>query len=212
MTRALTISLVALLGAALVAATLAWQRRPGDEPQLDRQWTAQVRVIAGDGVSGWIDGPADRARFSDPFGVAVAKDGTIFVAEGGDSDRIRAILPNGRVTTFAGAGPGFVDGPREVARFSTPSAIALGPGGVLYVADTGNNAIRRIAPDGAVTTFAGDGVAGHRDGAARAGALQRSGRRSPSMRPGASSSPTPTTIASAPSRPTASFRRLPAPG
>jgi len=166
MKRALTISLVALLGAALVAATLAWRQWHRPEPQLDRQWTAQVRVIAGDGVSGWIDGPADRARFSDPFGVAVAKDGTIFVAEGGDSDRIRAILPNGRVTTFAGAGPGFVDGPREVARFSTPSAIALGPGGDLYVADTGNNAIRRIAPDGAVTTLAGDGVAGHRDGAA----------------------------------------------
>ena len=124
-------------------------------------------LLAGDGVPGVRDGARERARFSDPFGIAVGADGTVFVADAGDAQRIRRITPDGAVTTLAGGRRGFADGHGAAARFDTPSAIAIDRAGVLYVADTGNNAIRRIAPDGTVTTVAGNGVAGYRDGQAR---------------------------------------------
>src|SRR5690606_6133489 len=80
--------------------------------------------------------------------------------------RIRAIAPDGRVSTVAGGERGFADGAGTAARFDSPSGLAIDAAGILYVADTGNNAIRRIAPGGIVSTLAGDGVAGYRDGPA----------------------------------------------
>ena len=125
--------------------------------------------MAGDGVAGMRDGPAPRARFSDPFGVAAAADGTIYVSDAGDAQRVRRIAMDGTVTTVAGGGGhGHVDGPAASARFNTPSGLAIGPDGTLYVADTGNNAIRRIAPDGMISTIAGDGTPGYQDGAGAA--------------------------------------------
>ena len=142
-----------------------WRLRPRVVP-LEADWSAVVRVLAGDGVAGMRDGEADRARFSDPFGVAIAADGTIYVADAGDAQRIRRIAPDGRVSTFAGGGSGYVDGAASAARFDTPSALAIDAAGTLYLADTGNHVIRRITPDGIVSTIAGDGVAGYRDGSA----------------------------------------------
>ena len=121
-------------------------------------------VLAGNGILGWVDGAPDRARFSEPFGVAVAADRTVFVSDAGDSHRIRRISPRGDVTTFTGGGAGFVDGAAERARFSTPSGLALDANGTLYVADSGNHAVRRVTPDGHVNTLAGDGLAGYVDG------------------------------------------------
>jgi murein DD-endopeptidase MepM/ murein hydrolase activator NlpD len=91
--------------------------------------------------------------FDAPVGLAVGKDGTILV---GDScnDRIRRITREGRVETFAGDGlAGLVDGPAASARFDTPTGLALASDGALLVADTGNDAIRRIAAEGAVSTL-----------------------------------------------------------
>ncbi len=133
---------------------------------LESGWVPSVLVLAGDGVSGIRDGDATRARFSEPFGLAVGADGSIYVSDAGDADRIRRIAPDGDVFTVAGSVPGFVDGVGAAARFSTPSGLAIDAGGTLYVADTGNNAIRRITPDGRVSTYAGDGIAGDRDGPA----------------------------------------------
>lgn len=141
-----------------------WRRPPGP---LEPGWRAAVFVLAGDGASGWRDAQAWRARFSDPFGVAVRADGTVYVADAGDSQRIRAIAPDGRVTTVAGSVRGFADGAASAAQFDTPSGVAVDASGTIYVADTANNAIRRIAADGYVTTLAGDGVAGDRDGRGR---------------------------------------------
>ncbi|HEX5602268.1 MAG TPA: NHL repeat-containing protein, partial [Pyrinomonadaceae bacterium] len=120
-------------------------------------WKANVTTIAGDGSP---------LVLSDPFGVAVAADGTIYVADAGESNRIRKISPDGNVSTLAGGGEGFADGSGAAASFNTPSALALGPGGNLYVADTGNNRIRKITPDGKVSTVAGNGSAGYVDGPA----------------------------------------------
>ena len=135
----------------------AWNLRPR-KPQLEPGWNATVVVLAGGG---------ERTYFDDPFGIAVRPDGTIFVSDGVDAPRVRALFPNGRIADVAGGTPGFQDGPGSTARFQTISGVALGPDGSLFVADTGNNAIRRIAPDGNVITIAGDGVAGYQDGPAR---------------------------------------------
>lgn len=131
---------------------------------LSEAWIAEVRVLAGDGTDGVREGDPSRARFSDPFGVAVRSDGTIFVADAGNANRIRGISPDGRVFTLAGGRVGFADGSGTAARFNAPSGLAVDANGIIYVADTGNNAIRRVTPDGYVTTIAGDGDAGFRDG------------------------------------------------
>src|SRR5687767_618192 len=148
-----------------MGATYVWWRlQPPRLPPLERDWSATVSVLAGDGVQGMADGPAERARFSEPFGIAAALDGTIFVADAGHADRIRRISPDGRVSTLAGGAPGFADGAGALAAFSTPSGLALAADGSVYVADTGNHAIRRVAPDGRVSTLAGDGTPGFADG------------------------------------------------
>jgi len=156
---------IALLVAGASYALWQWRLQVRVGP-LEPDWPAVVTVLAGDGVAGMRDGDASRARFSDPFGVAVAADGSIYLADAGDAQRIRRITPDGRVSTLAGGGLGYVDGAGSIARFDTPSALAIDAAGALYVADTGNHVIRRITPDGLVSTIAGDGVAGYRDGPA----------------------------------------------
>ena len=130
-------------------------------------WKANVTTLAGDGSPRVRDAnPATQAAFSDPFGVAVAADGTVYVADAGESNRIRKITPDGAVATFAGGSEGFADGLATSASFNTPSGLAIDLDGNLYVADTGNNRIRKITPEGQVSTVAGDGTAGYRDGPA----------------------------------------------
>ena len=130
-------------------------------------WRAHVTTLAGDGSPLFHDSPqATQAAFSDPFGVAVATDGTIYVTDAGESNRIRKITPQGVVTTLAGGSEGFSDGGGTAASFNTPSGLALDSDGNLFVADTGNNRIRKVTPDGQVSTVAGDGTAGYIDGPA----------------------------------------------
>ncbi len=128
-----------------------------------------ITTLAGTGVAGSKDGAAILATFNAPTGVAVGADGVVYVADTGNH-RIRKIA-NGQVTTFAGAGAGFVNGFGTAAQFTSPADIAITRGGVLYVADSGNNRIRRIAPSGKVTTAAGTNTAGYVDGAASAAQL-----------------------------------------
>jgi sugar lactone lactonase YvrE len=137
---------------------------PDPRPPLEANWPAVVEVLAGDGHLGTDDGDAGHARFSDLFGVAALPDGTVVVADAGEAQRIRRVGVDGLVSTIAGSTAGFADGVGPAARFDTPSGIALGPDGAIYVADTGNNAIRRVTPAGVVTTVAGGRVAGYRDG------------------------------------------------
>jgi len=164
---AVSVTVVIVGAAAAAAVAYAWQQmQPARIRPLERNWQATVAVLAGDGVPGTIDGVETRARFSEPFGIVAAPNGTIFVADAGHADLIRRIAPDGRVTTMAGETSGFRDGIGASAAFSTPSGIAIAPDGTLYVADTGNNAIRRITPDGSVSTLAGDGTPGYADGPA----------------------------------------------
>lgn len=131
-------------------------------------WPARMHVLAGDGLPGSQDGAAGASRFDDPYGVAIGPRGLVYIADGGDANRIRTIAPDGTVATLAGGQEGFTDGQGAAAAFDTPSQIALDHEGRLYVADTGNHAIRMITPDGVVTTLAGDGTPGYLDGVGRA--------------------------------------------
>ncbi|TQD46148.1 gluconolaconase [Marilutibacter aestuarii] len=125
---------------------------------------SRVRLLAGEGIRGTLDGEGRRARFADPWGLALSRDGHLFVADGGEGNRIRRIAPDGTVVTLAGGREGFLDGPARLAAFDTPSGLALDLAGNLYVADTGNHAIRKLHPDGTVSTLAGNGRRGYRDG------------------------------------------------
>jgi DNA-binding beta-propeller fold protein YncE len=91
--------------------------------------------------------------FHSPSGIAVDANGNVFVADATDNV-IRKIAKDGSVTSFAGAAgePGFTDGLGALAHFNQPAALAFDALGNLYVADSGNNAIRRIAPSTLVTT------------------------------------------------------------
>jgi sugar lactone lactonase YvrE len=128
-----------------------------------------VTTLAGAPFSvGATDGAGSAARFFLPFGVAVDAAGRIYVADSGNH-LIRKITPEGVVSTLAGgaAQSGFIDGAGSAARFSTPMGIAVDAGGNLFVADSGNQVIRRITPAGLVSTVAGNaGVSGSNDGAA----------------------------------------------
>ncbi len=122
-----------------------------------------VSTVAGDGNNGFKDGDVKTARFYNPSGIDVADDGTIWVADE-QNHRIRKIS-GGKVVTFAGSGASsFADGIGQGAKFNYPADIAIGPSGVLYVADRNNNRIRKIATNGTVTTLAGQSSGGHSDG------------------------------------------------
>ncbi|MDQ3907120.1 MAG: NHL repeat-containing protein, partial [Acidobacteriota bacterium] len=168
-TRKLRLFAVALASLALVcafAAGLFYYLRLRERPlPTQTVWRSRVLTLAGDGAPGsQDDSNASHAHFADPFGVAVDKQGNVFVTDAGASNRIRKIDARGAVTTLAGGAEGFADGAGGAASFNTPSGIALDHTGNLYVADTANNRIRRVAPDGNVTTVAGDGSSSFRDG------------------------------------------------
>jgi len=115
---------------------------------------------------GTADGTGNGARFNFPEGLAVDASGNIYVADSGNSS-IRKVTPAGVVTTFAGftGSGGAADGTGNTARFNTPTGIAIDAGGNTYVADNGNNAIRKVTQAGVVTTLAGlSGSPGSADG------------------------------------------------
>ena len=136
-----------------------------------------VTTLAGGGIppTGSIeyfaDGTGTNAIFNSPFGAAVNSSGYVYV-----SDRtnlvIRIISPGGSVTTFAGGGQfpsgpytgHYVDGVGTNVRFYGPAGVALNSSGHVIVADADNYAIRIVAPDGTVTTLAGNDTSGFTDG------------------------------------------------
>lgn len=101
-----------------------------------------------------IAGPS---QLKGPAGIAAGDDGSIVVADT-INQRVRRISAAGRITTIAGTGDnGFAGdgGPAKDAAFNDPTAVALGADGSVYVADTGNNRVRAIRPDGTIATVAG---------------------------------------------------------
>ncbi|HXI13096.1 MAG TPA: hypothetical protein VNM92_10695 [Thermoanaerobaculia bacterium] len=128
---------------------------------------AAVTTLAGlAGTAGNADGTGSAARFGLPSGVATDKSGNVYVADT-FSGTIRKITPAGAVTTLAGLAldRGSADGMGSAARFNRPTGVATDNSGNVYVADRLNHTIRKITPEGAVTTVAGlAGTRGSADG------------------------------------------------
>ena len=123
-----------------------------------------VTTVAGSGKPGFADGTGAEANFKSPTGIALDAVGNVYVSDTGNH-QIRKITPSGVVTTLAGSGkPGFQDGQGTKASFNVPFGLAVDRNGNIYVADMGNHRIRKITPDGFVTTLAGSGKAAAEDG------------------------------------------------
>ena len=126
-----------------------------------------VTILAGrPGLAGSADGVGSEARFRYPQGVAVDGAGNVYVADSGNNT-IRRVTPAGIVTTLAGTARlvGSANGTGGAARFNYPNSVAVDSSDNVYVADLRNATIRKITPDGTVTTLAGQaGMAGSADG------------------------------------------------
>ncbi len=123
-----------------------------------------VTTFAGTGLAGSTDGLGTAASFNYPDAAVVDSFGNLFVSDQ-SNHKIRKITPEGLVTTFAGSGTiGATDGQGINAKFYYPAGIAVDANNNLMVADYGNNKIRKITPDGLVSTFAGSGTSGTLDG------------------------------------------------
>lgn len=135
----------------------------------DAETTTRVGAVelldrSGYPLGGYLDGPATESLLNRPRFAAVSQQGAIVFSDTGNH-RLR-VAYQGTVSLLAGDGvAGYQDGNYKTARFNTPSGVAIGSDGTVYVADTLNNCIRLIAPDGNVSTFAGSADrAGYRDG------------------------------------------------
>ena len=133
--------------------------------RIRRVWpSGTITTVAGTGVPGFAGdgGPATGAKLDLPFGVAPLADGGFLVVDAANH-RIRRIWPKGTITTVAGSGvPGFGGdgGPAVSAGLNSPHAVAALPGHGFLIADTVNHRIRRVWPDGTITTVVGTGVPG----------------------------------------------------
>ena len=124
----------------------------------------RIDTFAGTGLtpSNGDGGPARLANVASPLGLALAPDGTVFVTDNG-ALTVRAIAPDGTISTIAGGGnpsDGVGDGGSALAaKFGFPHELAYGADGSIFVSDDTGNRVRRVAPDGTISTFAGTGTA-----------------------------------------------------
>ncbi|MGQ0594443.1 MAG: NHL domain-containing protein, partial [Gammaproteobacteria bacterium] len=120
-----------------------------------------ITTVAGNGDSGFSGdgGPASHASLSGPATIALGPDGSLYIADT-SNHRIRRVGPDGIIRTVAGNEYGFSGdgGPATQGRLVYPASVTVGVDGSLYIADTGNHRVRRIAPDGIITTVAGKGT------------------------------------------------------
>ncbi|MGW2963883.1 NHL domain-containing protein [Streptomyces sp. NPDC001220] len=124
----------------------------------------RISTVAGTGTAGFSGdgGPATAAQLNLPLGVAVDSTGVLYVAEY-NNHRVRKITTDGKISTVAGTGSaGFKGdgGPAVSAQLTRPRGLAVNDAGDLYIADSGNQRIRKIAADGKISTVAGTGTAG----------------------------------------------------
>jgi len=113
----------------------------------------EVTTLAGS-KEGFADGEGENARFEFPHGIAIDRAGNLYVADT-RNHRIRKVTKEGEVTTLVGGERGFANGNGSSARFSSPKGIAIDAMGNLYVADYGNDCIRKVTSKGDVSTLAG---------------------------------------------------------
>ena len=130
-----------------------------------------ILTIAGNGSPGFSGdgGPAISAQLNRPSGIAVDAVGNVYISDSSNS-RIRKVSPDGVIVTVAGIGvccvsvAGVIDlgdgGPAALAQLNQPMGLVTDAAGNLYIADTANSRIRKVSPNGIITTVAGTGTAG----------------------------------------------------
>lgn len=122
-------------------------------------------VAGGPDRLGSADGGLTSAQFNQPYGVKLDKTGTLWICD--TKNGLIRKLANSQVTTFAGSTPGYANGKLRDAKFYMPSYLNFDENGNTFIADKHNHCIRKISPDGMVTTFSGTPTqAGYRDGEA----------------------------------------------
>lgn len=119
-----------------------------------------VSTVVGTGTAGMADGPGEQAQLGSPAALAMGPGGEIYIA---DNHRLRRYA-KGVITTIAGGEVGFKNGTGANARFDGMAGIAVAVDGTVYIADGKNHRVRKVRPDGAVTTLAGGFESGYRDG------------------------------------------------
>lgn len=125
--------------------------------------TGLIGTVAGNGSRGFAGdgGPAGAARLASPTGIALDRDGNLYIADS-ENYRVRKVT-NGIISTIAGTGQsgyGGDGGPATAALLTTPWDVVVGADGTVYIADHLNSRIRRVTPDGIMTTYAGTGITG----------------------------------------------------
>jgi uncharacterized protein (TIGR03437 family) len=135
--------------------TMAWAQAP--------QFT--IQTVAGNGIAGSSGdgGSATSAELNGPRGVTEDIYGNLYIAEY-YGQRVRKVTPNGTITTFAGNGKqGYSGdgGPATSAELNGPYRVTVDLAGNVYIPDSGNSRVRKVAPDGTITTFAGNGSSGY---------------------------------------------------
>lgn len=124
-----------------------------------------VTTYGGNDTAGYRNGADSVAEFRTPLGVCTDKAGNVYVADT-YNNVIRKISTSGKVTTYAGNDTlGYRDGADSIAEFSYPVGLVADSAGNIYVTDNGNNVVRKISNTGMVTTVAGSGQPGYKNGA-----------------------------------------------
>jgi trimeric autotransporter adhesin len=121
-----------------------------------------IDTVAGNGTRGYSGDGGDpkSAELFAPVGVAISPDGSLFIADT-NNHRVRRIDHGGKIVTFAGSGRaayGGDGGPATAADLNLPTGLAFDNAGNVYIADSGNNRVRKVSPNGTITTIAGDGT------------------------------------------------------
>jgi sugar lactone lactonase YvrE len=123
-----------------------------------------ISTVAGNGTSGFSGdgGPATSAQIGSPVGLALDAAGALYFTDP-RNNRVRKVTPNGVISTVAGNGIlGFSGdgGPATSAQLNMPLGVAVDAAGILYVSDRGNQRVRKVTPNGVISTVAGNGTTG----------------------------------------------------
>ncbi|WP_308296979.1 MULTISPECIES: hypothetical protein [unclassified Streptomyces] len=124
-----------------------------------------ITTVVGTGTAGFSgdNGPATSAQLNHPTEVDVDGAGNLYICDR-SNHRVRKVSPEGVITTIAGTGvAGYAgdNGPAVNAQLNMPTSVAVDPMGTLYITDQTNHRVRKVSPEGVITTIAGTGVAGH---------------------------------------------------